>query len=372
MILPKKIFKGDARHDALRLACCFVGVASVVAAQSDSMDLFDGDPSKYSFIWITPDTVDWTRHFHIGAVAGMNISANFSMSGKFAISGNNAGAGVYDDGYVLVDRTGNADGYTSYWGYNNASQYDPAGVSAHGPGTLSMHNSTSFSATGNSTENGGPFPGFDMVYGDNLWYWKHARVGWELGFSLLPVNIKDSSPMSASVTQNTYVFGTDGIIVPQAPFSGGPSGQGPIIYGTPDSTSSTLANGSVNGDRTLDVMIYTIRFGPSFYWDLNEYFGFSLGAGPAVGIVSGNYSYNENIIAGGLSSHNTGSFSSTDLVFGGYVNGTFMYHILNDADLYLSAQYMPMGSVSFSDAGRESKLNLGGQVYISAGISWPF
>jgi formylglycine-generating enzyme len=28
----------------------------------------------------------------------------------------------YDDGYVLVDSTGNAGGYTRYWGYDNASQ----------------------------------------------------------------------------------------------------------------------------------------------------------------------------------------------------------------------------------------------------------
>ena len=354
------------------LVCGVVGAALSASAQSDSMDLFGGDPSKSYFLWIPPDNADWTRHFHIGAVGGFNISADFKESGKFVISGNNAAAGVYDDGYVLVDQTGNAGGYTSFWGYDNASQYNPAGVTTHGPGTLAMHNSSSYTTAGSASENGEPFPGFDMVYGDNLWYWKHARVGWELGFSLLPVNIKDSRPQSASVNQNTYIFGTGGIIVPQAPFRGGPGG-GPIIYATPDSvTTETLSNGSVTGDRTLDVIVYSIRFGPSFYWDIDEYFGFSFGAGPALGIVSGNYSYNENILAGGVSSHNTGSFSGTDFVFGGYVNGTLMYHVLNDADFYLSAQYMPMGSASFSDTGRESTLNLGGQVYLSLGINWPF
>ena len=33
-----------------------------------------------------------------------------------------------------------------------------------------------------------------MAYGDNLWYWKHARVGWELGFDLLPISITDNFP----------------------------------------------------------------------------------------------------------------------------------------------------------------------------------
>ena len=82
-----------------------------------------------------------------------------------------------------------------------------------------MHAATSFSATGSSKENGGPFPGFDMAYGDNLWYWKHARVGWELGFGLLPINITDNSTLPASVNQLTYTFNTGGIVVPDCAVS---------------------------------------------------------------------------------------------------------------------------------------------------------
>ncbi len=212
-----------------------------------------------------------------------------------------------------------------------------------------------------------------MVYGDNLWYWKHARVGWELGFSLLPVTIKDNSPMSASVNQTTFNFNTGGILVPSAPYQGGYGGGTASIPDKPDSTSSqTFGNGTVTGSQQLDVMVYALRLGPSFYWDLNEYFGMSLGAGPAIGLVSGNYKYNEIITAGGVSTPNNGQFNSTSVIYGGYANGTLLYHVINDADFYLSAQYMPMGSTTFSDAGREGKLNLGGQIYVSLGINWPF
>ncbi len=75
-----------------------------------------------------------------------------------------------------------------------------------------------------------------MAYGDNLWYWKHARVGWELGFSLLPVTIKDSNPMSVSVNQTTYTYNVKnslGIPLPQAPYQGNSSGLGSIIPDTP-------------------------------------------------------------------------------------------------------------------------------------------
>ncbi len=47
----------------------------------------------------------------------------------------------------------------------------------------------------------------------------------------------------------------------------------------------------------MDVWLYTLRFGPTFYWDLSDNVGMTLGAGPAVGLVSGDYKYNEMITA---------------------------------------------------------------------------
>ena len=198
-----------------------MGVAPAAPAQPE----VDGKPDSSAFIRIPADTDDWTRHFRIGALVGMNISANFSRSGSaFSISGNNPASGIFDDGYVRTDQTGNAGGYTSYWGYNNASQYNAAN------NTLTMHATTAFSASGSANADGGAFPGFDMAYGDNLWYWKHARVGWELGFGLLPINISENSSMPATVTQSTFTFNTGGIVVPTAPYQGGPGGTGSAHY----------------------------------------------------------------------------------------------------------------------------------------------
>ena len=349
------------------LLCVFAGVALTVSAQSDSMDTFGGKPDSSAFLLIPPGEPDWTRHFRLGGMVGMNISANFKTHGTFNISGNNTAKGIYDDGYVRPDQSGDPNN-TSFWGYNNASQYNPSA------NTLTMHGASSYSTTGSSAANGSAFIGFDMAYGDNIWYWKHARVGWEAGFGLLPISLTDSKPMAAKVSQSTYTFNTGGIVVPGAPYQGGSSGQGPIIPGSPASTTTQISDGIVTGSRTLDVMLYTLRLGPTFYWDLNEYFGMQLGAGPAVGIVSGTYKFNETITdtSTSTSSHNSGSFGVTDLTYGGYVNGTLLYHIINDADLYLGAQYMPMGNASFSSGGRSGQLNLGGQLYISAGINWPF
>ena len=313
---------------------------------------------------------DWTRHFRIGAVVGFNISANFNENGPFNISGNNAANGIFNDGYVRADQTINPGGYTSYWGYNNASQYNAAAQ------TLTMHSTTSYAATGNSKVDAGPSPGFEMAYGGNLWYWREARIGWELGFGLVPISLTDNSTLPATVNQNSYTYSTGGIVVPGAPYQGGPSGLGPLLsdsYASSPIQSSTA--GIVTGSRTLDVTLYTLRLGPSFYWDLSPKVSMSSSFGPAIGIASGTYTFNETITTGSSSAHNTGSFGGTDFVYGGYANTLLLYHMVDNGrnvDIYIGAQYMPLGNATFSSAGREGQLNLSGQFYLSAGINWPF
>ena len=344
------------------LPCILLGALQTALAQPDS---FGGNPDSSRFIRIPADTDDWTRHFRVGAIVGMNINASFKDSGTFSLSGNNAASGIYDDGYVKPDQTGDPH-YTSNWGYNNASQYSAAN------NTLALHSGTSFSTSSSGNEDGGPFPGFEMAYGGNLWYWKHARVGWELGFGLLPIEIKQDSTAPATLSQNTYIFNTGGIVVPTAPYQGGPGGLGPLLTNSPSSFSSATTAGTVSSSRKLDAMLYTVRFGPSFYWDLTEHLSASLGAGPALGIASGDYKYNETITSGGSSIHNSGKVEATDVVFGGYVSGALMCHVEESADIFVSVQYTPMGDANFSGGGREAKLKLGGQLYFSVGVNWPF
>jgi hypothetical protein len=360
------------------LSFCFAGVALAASAQSQTPG-----PNPSAPIEVPPDATvqpqpstdawdrwgiqkvsqddDWTRHFRIGAMVGLNIKANFSMKGNlFNIS--SAGSEVYEDGYVHP--SGNAFGTTTDWGYDSASQISGS--------KLLMHQAASFSPTsGGSAEDGGSaFVGFDMAYGGNLWDWGHTRIGWELGFGLLPINITDNKPMSVTVTQNTYSFDTGGISMPDPRYQGRPTASGPAIYSDRTLESSDLIpNVPVTGSRTLDVMLYTVRLGPSVYWDLNKDIGVSASAGPALGIVSGDYKYDEII----LSTPNKGQVGATDLVYGGYVNATLMYHVPGEnGDLYLGAQFMSLGNATFSGGGREGRLNLGGQVYITAGINWPF
>jgi hypothetical protein len=322
---------------------------------------------------------DWTRNFRIGMLVGFNIKADFKTGGSFNVSGSQPGATnmtgvdhIFDDGYVRVDDSGNAQGYTTYWGYQNESQ--------HVGDTLEMHSTSSYSIDPHNHDGDqSVFVGFDLAYGGNLWRGERLRVGWEFGFGLLPISISDDSQMSGEATQNTYSFnippasGGGTVVIPGAPYNGGSSGSGqPSIKDIATLIGSSSTNTTISGSRTLDVILYTFRLGPTLFWDVNDYIGLQVGAGPALGFIAGEYRYNETIDSGNGPVQSKGSFSDSDLVYGGYVNATVTYHAVANGDLYLGIQYMPLGSASFSQGGRQAKLDLSGAMYLSAGINWPF
>lgn len=347
--------------------CWIVGRAPSAWAQPEIY----GDPDSDRFILIPADADDWTKHFRLGVLVGLNISADFQMNGAFNINGNQAQMGIYDNGYVLPDSQTANDGLTANWGYNSASQYD-------GAHTLTFNSASQYTTSGSSHDDAGPLPGFELSYGMNYWYWRSARVGWELGFGLLPMDISQDIPngQTASVIQNTYTYDTGTIIVPGAPYQGsGNNGQEPLIPTSHSTSTQSDLQGTLSGSHELNVTLYTIRLGPSFYWDVTQKIGFSLSGGPAMGIVSGSYKYDEIITVNGLNSYNKGQIDATEVVYGGYVSGAFMYHVEDNgqsADFFVGAQYMPLGDATISGGGREGTLKLGGQIYLSAGINWAF
>jgi hypothetical protein len=374
-----------ARFDRWLLGCLFGGLALVALPVSAQTPSAGPNPGSNAPVVVPPDKAvppqppaetwdrpwriekinpedDWTRHFRIGAMVGLNIKADFKMKGTFDLSGKNAAQGIYDDGYVREDNTHNAFGETGYWGYNNASQLSGS--------TLTMHSASSYSVTGSSEESGKAFAGFDMAYGGDLWRWNRMRIGWDFGFGLLPIDITAKSTMAAPIVSSVYTFNTGTITVPGAPYQGGFNRAGEPTISTNFNPSSVTNNGTVSGSHELDVFLYTFRLGPSLYWEINDYLGLSASAGPALGLVSGDLKYDEVVSVNG--EHNRGKVSGTDLVYGGYANASLMYHLEENGEIYVGVQYMPLGDATISGGGREGKLKLGGQVYISAGINWPF
>lgn len=313
---------------------------------------------------------DWTRHFRLGMLAGFNIKANMSMSGTFNFS---SPAGQYDDGYVLTDSRGaTGDGVvgTGNFGFDNASQVTGGGSQ------LLMHQANGFTANNtDASGNDSPYLGLDLAYGDSYWYWERAKLGWEFGFGFLPIDIKETVPVS--VNQTTYTFSNMGIPLSLLPagYQGGynASGDGGAAVSTSSSAGTPESIAGTTGEK-LNVFLYTFRLGPTLYWNLCRPVGLYVGGGPAVGFVSGDLSSSGglNLADGTSATYNASRVSGIDLVYGGYVNATLVYHAVEGGDFYLGAQYMPMNGANFSGNGMSAHLDLSGQVYVTAGINWPF
>jgi hypothetical protein len=320
---------------------------------------------------------DWLQHLRIGVPVLVNVRARFSVNGQFNLNSQAGPTGVtganhiFNDGYVKVDDTGDALQQTGYWGYQNASQYNPV---AH---TLTMHSDTAYSASGSAEKNAQPFVGFEIAYGTDLWRFGRARIGWELGGSLMPIHITDDQPLAATVNQSAYTFNTAAlgpIILPTAPYNGGPGPQGgePTISDIATAAGSATVPGTVTGTRRLELMLYTLRLGPTFDWNFATNTSLQIGAGPAVGILTGDYKFDETIVTAVGSTQNSGSLGTTKTVYGGYVNASVAYRFTENGEVYADAQFMPLGNVNLNFPGRQATLDLRQAVQFSAGINWPF
>jgi hypothetical protein len=317
---------------------------------------------------------DWTRHIRLGVQVGLNISADFGLAGQFAVSGTApgpAGVGganhVYDDGYVLVDSTGNALGRTSYWGYESATQFDA------GAQTLTFHSARSFTQNSSASVDGNPMVGLDLAFGGRIGRALGGEIGWDLGFGLLPITIQDDRALATTLTRTVHSFATGGIVVPDAPYNGGSSGVGPTIPDVATALPDDVIAGTITGDRELELMLYALRLGPTLQWQLAPRWSVQVSAGGSLGIVSGDYNFDETILlTDGSTAFNSGSSGATEVTFGGYASAMVMWRTAERADIYLGAQFMTLGKTQFSSGGRTAELDLSSGIYLMTGLNWPF
>lgn len=317
----------------------------------------------------------WTKRFRLGLVAAINLEAEFKLNGDFGVSGTDPGPPgvggqnhVYDDGYVRLDNTGNAGGYTSNWGYENASQYDAANE------TLTFLGTTSFYQTGSpSKASDEPYYGLDLAYGGRLTEVARGVLGWEFGFMFVPADFEDRTPLPVRAQRVEHRFSTAGIVLPQAPYNGGASGVGPVIGDVAEEVSNTATDGLLTGSRLLEANIMDFRLGPNLQWHLGGRWAASVGGGFALGLVTGEYTYEETIVfESGGSPTNRGNFDATEVVYGGYAEAMLYFRAEERSEIYVGVQYVSLEDVTFSGGGREARLKLGNGLYLSAGIHWIF
>src|SRR6266699_2001460 len=122
----------------LALLWALAGSGSTASAQTNS------PPEKYTpprTIKLEPEQTEYLNRIGINYRMGLNISVDFRKLGGLALSnpGPRTGSAVnrnYDDGYVLVDSSTNAGGYTWYWGYTSSNSVQGGNLVLQSDATL--------------------------------------------------------------------------------------------------------------------------------------------------------------------------------------------------------------------------------------------
>jgi len=319
------------------------------------------------------DAQEWTKHFRIGMQLTLGIEAEFSMNGSFSVPFQ---PGVYDDGYVLDDDLNapvNGVPVTTHWGYNSTDQYNTA------DNTLAFHRIDSFDVGNARTTEKDPINyGLELAYGGPIHGWRHALLGWEVGYSMLPIRISDTRPLFARIFQIEDVYDTAPtgipIIPPEPPYQGGPSGvEQPVIGREPISLGGREFDGTLTGRRTLDLTLHNLRFGPTFHYEFARRWAMQVGAGGALGIIDGEYKFREVVRPEeGAARVNKGDIGASELVYGGYVNGLVLFHVEDHGDIYAGVQFMSLSDAEINGQGRAAKLNMSSAFSFLLGVNWPF
>lgn len=330
---------------------------------------------------------EWTKHFRIGLDAAFNIDATFNQSGRYAVptqigapnDGLTGGTAInrdYDDGYVRVDDTGNGGGLTSYWGFTDRStQYDAAA------GTLTMRKANSFTtAGGGTTEEDAPYLGVDLAYAMSTPWRERISVGFEIGLNFMPIDIRDRRSLAATRDETLHVYRT-GLMVPPGGgpggfnnYNGGSSGVGPLLPDMPtDPAVTQTVPGTLDGTRSLEGNLYTLRLGPMLRWQMTPYWAVSGSAGASVAMLHADMKINETMNSPGAPALDISARNSdSDLAYGGYIGGVVTYDTGYYWELFIGAHIVAMTDAEITGGGRRASLSLGSGFHLTAGINWSF
>lgn len=324
------------------------------------------------------------NQFSLGFRMGFNIQASFKTAfGSGAAIPAPGVHGVnrnYDDGYNRVDDTGNAGGYTRYWGYDYNSQYDP------GANTITMHSAAGSASTGNRGDE--LLPGFELSYQRELgrqgrWHWGLETA---LNYQRLSIRDNSSTAINGVLTSDTYqmppVPGGGYVIPPPAPYQGQPGSSGngnPAIYDTPSSRSTSPLAATVGGSRSFDADIFGWRVGPRLEIALSDNVSLAISGGFSLVGVASDFSVNQVVSyyepGSGVDQINTpikGAGSHSELLMGGYVSGQASVALAREWRAFAGVQFQDVGSYTQKLGSSAARLDLSQSLFVSFGATYSF
>lgn len=353
-------------------------------------------PEDYSWM-------DSTNRVTLSLRFGLNIKANIKGIGSDFAPG--ALPGIYEDGYVMTDSTGNALGYTSYWGYDNASQNDEAGSPNN---SITFHEPTITGVPPEITGQGDDRPdlGAELTYDRQLWVkddWHHMRFGVEGAVNYMRISFNQDSSFNAQVAETPIAYSyqsgdTPPPLPPSGGFQGTYAGSGYMQLQVPQSyTGLPVPEGAepFTSQDQFNADIWGGRLGPYMEIPLTKKLDLRFSVGLAAALIDAQESWSENLQLGGGSSITTsGSGDDWNFLWGGYAALDATWQLSNHWGLAGGAQFEDLGKFghtysgnevevvdkpngvvnSFSGRfpGHEIELNMTRSIFFELGISYSF
>ena len=321
------------------------GPFGTVIEPSKEVIVFEDPPERASrwrvssgYIWRSFDNVQFqtgsfSQHAFSRAPFGDNRFVLPLVGDRFAPDNR-----LYDDGFLLIDVSGSADGLTWNWGYDDAGQISGDTLvlrNSHGT-ARDVTGSSAYKASTwqDSVDTGGPYVQVDYLVDVS----DRVSIGPQLSVAHFNLDTaRRSSTFNARSTSTEYRVTVEdtvdlgGIIPPLAPFEGSFDGPGALIAIVPTNRSvdrSQTGFGSIDLfneiDERLDADILTISPGVSAEFSHERLF-VSVAAGMAINVVDWDAHHDETLfvsrnggrpsVADSWHSHNSG----TDVLLGAYV-----------------------------------------------------
>jgi hypothetical protein len=122
----------------------------------------------------------------------------------------------------------------------------------------------------------------------------------------------------------------------------------------------------------MDASNFGLRFGPYLETPIYKRLWVNVGAGMALGLVQGEFSYRDSYTAG--VPPNTVSGSATDFraLLGWYVGGGLTYKFSHYWGVFYTAQYQQLPDYTLNADAVEARLKAGNGLFQSMGISYSF
>lgn len=287
----------------------------------------------------------------------------------------------YTDGSVQVDSSGGFFGDTTFWAYNNASQYDP--LAFGGNGAINYHTlGGSVSGAGAVVDSSvAAAAGFELhAYLDlgsvsflpTMAAGRSATWGLRTGLQYARVNNTNNAGQVGAVGTITDSFNLNGTIPPAAPYAGTFFGPGPLLGDTPTRTTGT-AVAAISGYRQLDVHLFVSSFGSYVALPVAKKLDVMLEGGAVLALANGSYKYESTVSVPGVGTQvSGGQKSSTKLLPGVFTSVGLAWHLTDQFSLQGAVRYQFMRQFSLMANGSNANLSFDSALVLSLSASYKF